>query len=599
MPVIEIPGVGNVEFPDSMSSDEISAAAARVHSQGGGSGAPDTTYLGTVHANRPEGFFETGTAEAVGGLQQITDPTKTNVRKGIESAVTGLGASPEVASGIGAVAEAPDILSNAALGALRIFPGALITALGRKAGEVTQDTATHFGAGPNISAGLATAADMGTQLVGAPYALGKVGSLGLRATQGIARNLPGAQITLREMGKDIIEAFPSALKPPISSKVLYEKVDALNPVVTVPNLPKISKAIAADEEMLAQSGLGNARLAKTAGKMTARTSIETPGGVSIPRALPFKEVNAIRDRIGKRIGELRMKGGEELGQWKQLYKTLSGDLENAANAGTTEAFNLLKDANKAANREFAIGELDDIFNSTIGRKLEGQEFTSSAFAKAYNKIKDMRRSNELFEKGFQEGSTNKLDNIQKTLDELRKIKINPPPKGVNVGSMVLGRQATIGGSIGALIGTAVGVGPGVGAAVGAGVGTGVPWGISRIMQTPAASAKLVSLLKKEGTLSPQQFSALIALTNVHDTTTQQFLTDFKAQMKSKDVPIDAKIQSAMEKDKIIKSEKQAQADLKPQQVGPMRVVRDKNQLEDMSGSDAVDAIVGTLKPKKY
>jgi hypothetical protein len=486
-----------------------------------------------------------------------------------------------VKSGAGAMVDAatnfhqPGALGAAALGALQIM-AAPVAATGRQMGGIAQDVAMALGMGPNVSAGIATATDMATQMPGAALGAVRAAPAALQGIQGAAKMLPGAQVGLREMGKKIVAAFPSALKPKVASDVLYKMVDDLNPMVQLPGFQAKAKEILGTEVALGEYGLANTQLMTAAGKAakaTARPAASIDPAVKwlgdefgtgiaqAPRDIPFKIVQRIRQRLGERIGELRVAGGEELGSYKQLYKTLSKDLENAATEEAGTAFRYLKRANEAANREFAIGELDDIFNATMGRALEGREITSSNFAQALNKIRDLRRSDELFAKGI--GAKN-LDRIEGQLDQLRQLKINPPPAGVNVGSALIMGRATVAGGIGATVGTLMGgpTGGAIGAGIGSAAGAGVPWAISRIMQTPKAAERLVRLMKRDGKLSPEMLTGLATLAATQDTETQQFLERFQASMKVPELPLEDKIKDALRREQIQKMEKSAEAELK-------------------------------------
>ena len=521
----------------------------------GGSTQADYTIdakVGGQATRPPEGFFGTLESNVSQGASSIKDallPTSDSL-----------------------VARQPAfMLGKAALGAMQIM-GAPVSATGRKFGEIAQDVSMALGIGPNVSAGIATAADMGISLAGIPKAISAAAPYAMKGVQSAAKALPGAQTALREMGKKIVDAFPSALKPAVPSDNLYRMVDELNPTVTLPGFQSKAKEILKTESQLAEFGLANTQLSSAAGKAAKATSkVIDPAtkwlgdefGMEVataPRDLPFKVVQRIRQRLGERIGELRVSGGEELGSYKQLYKTLTHDLENVADTEAGQAFKFLKKANAAANREFAIGELDDIFNATMGRALEGREITSSNFAQALNKIRDLRRSDELFAKGI--GAKN-LDKIEKQLDELRQLKINPPPKGVNVGSALVMGRATVAGGIGGAIG-GITSGPGgaaIGASIGSALGAGVPWAISRIMQSPRAADWLIRTLKKDGTLSAEKLSALVAIVRGEEARTREFEQNFQAAMKDRDESIESKIERALDRDKLKKEVSAAEMQL--------------------------------------
>lgn len=459
-----------------------------------------------------------------------------------------------------------------------------IAAAGAVVGEQTGEpirTVTEPFLGPTGSAIAGTAVgaplNVATQIVGAPALAAKLGPYGMRVVQGIARRLPDAQVTLREIGKKIVQALPDTMRPPISSEVLFEEVRQLNPKTTLPLFEKIAKKITARESKLEEFGLASRPLESTAGKSASalRESVEPAAkwlgdqfGIDPTirlKKLPFKTIMEIRQRLGEHISSLRQSGGIELGSFKRMFRAVSEDLENSANQGVGAAFNKLKEANIASNREFALGELDDIFNATMGKAREGAEFTSSNFASALNKIRDLTRIDkvtgkpvdELFTKGI--GAAN-LRKIESHLEELHKLKVLPPPKGVNVGSRTANLMMGGGGGLGFAIGTWVG-GPQVGAIAGglstAGMAIG-PRAIARIVRSDAGSRALVNLLKKDGEVSAVNIAAILSLVRGEEAIRNDIAGQLKESLISADIPIDQKIQAAMTKDNIFKSADRAE-----------------------------------------
>jgi hypothetical protein len=325
---------------------------------------------------------------------------------------------------------------------------------------------------PEIAAGVGTAANVGTQF----YAPGKVvegvvGGINLakKGLQAIAPKLPGAAVALRESARKLAEGIPGRILPAQPSDELYALVNEMNPNVKLPSFARLTGELAAKEAKLEQYGLGSEKIAGVAGK-TGKALKETPqrearflGDLyeqgprpSQLKEVSFSEVETIRRRIGERLGELRKQGGEELGAYKQMFKSLSDDLEQAAEQGVGPAFQALKAANKAARREFASGEVGEIVTKAI-QKREGTNFENISFSQIYNKFKAKTNPasgeyDELFAKSFTPGETS---SILKDTFEMSKIPVPPPPKGLNVGSGLINRRAGIGGTAGGLIGGAI------------------------------------------------------------------------------------------------------------------------------------------------
>ena len=141
------------------------------------------------------GFGATLAREFSGGISDIGE--------GVKSALT-----PSPVSSIGGGA-APGMLQAAGGVARAAFSP--ITALGSQLGETAGETvrsATMPYLGPTGSAiaGTMVGAPINafTQLIAAPKAISAVVPYLAKATQAAARALPGAQVTLREIGKHIL-----------------------------------------------------------------------------------------------------------------------------------------------------------------------------------------------------------------------------------------------------------------------------------------------------------------------------------------------------------------------------------------------------------
>jgi hypothetical protein len=546
MPVVEIPGLGNVEFPDSMSGDEINAAAQKVHAEQGGQSATMTKQAAPAAEPYDPSFMGTLGREVSGGMSDIGTGIKQMFSLPNQGEVNPMTGALQAVGGAGRVLTSP------------------FTAAGAVGGEAVGETVRSAteGLGPNISAALGTAVgapvNAAIQLYAAPQAIARAAPYVMKGAQSIARGLPGAQVTLREMGKKIIEALPSMMQPPRPAQELYAEVEKVNPPVMLSNFSKVAEGIAGREEALKKYGVSNTGIESVASKLSESTAA-TPV-LNLPKELPFHEVQAVRQRIGERIGELRQSGGEGLGSYKQLFKSLSQELEATAATGAQsanspaarEAFAKLKEANAAQNREFALGELDDVFNATLGRALEGKEYTSSSFAQALNKIRNLRRDDELFAKGL--GAEN-LNKIESHLDELRKLKITPPPSGANFGSGAAYIRGAGTSGIAFGIGNYFG-GPQLGATLGAlsgGSALLLPPIISKIVQSDKGSKALVNVLKAEGTISPQKLSAIFAVIQGESAVKNNLAETVKSALQTPSTSIQEKIDAVMNRDTIFRN----------------------------------------------
>ena len=477
---------------------------------------------------RPTGIVNTFTdklgKEFSGGISDIGDS--------IHSRMGPMGVGIQAALGLGRALSSPVTAGGEAVG----------EGVGEAVRSSTQD---YLGVNGSSAAGatLGAMANMATQFLAVPFAIAKAAPRLMQATQSAVSHLPGAQVTLRDLAKKAVEAFPAKMAPTRPSRELYDELSGMNPMLNVPEFRSIAAAINKKESALAEFGLGSG-----AGGVAGKIEAATGNG-----PLPFNVVQSVRQRIGARIGELRQTGGEALGEYKQLYKGISQSLENAAEQGTGEAFTLLKHANKAANREFSLQEFDDMVNKTMGRALEGQEFTSSNFAKLLNSVRDAKRKDPLFAKGL--GDAN-LKTIEDNLEQAAKLRINPPPKNVNVGSAL--RVAR--GSAGAMVGNYIG-GP-TGAIYGGGIAMIAPEIMSRIVQSKAGTQMLTDVLKAGGTITPTTVAGIMAVIRGEQAVSDGLPGVVKKSLQSKDVSIDEKIEGVNLKDTIDRSAADAASAIK-------------------------------------
>lgn len=404
--------------------------------------------------------------------------------------------------------------------------GKFIDIPARFAGEQIQDI-TQPMLGPTGSALAATAADVGTGLaVGG--GIGKAAKgLSFLARKG-ARFLPGAGTALREEGAEIVRRVPGAMRPSQSPENLFAVVEQMNPTVKLPEFTAMAKRLAKEEARLGEFGLGAPRVSGVAAKIkvaTEETKRVMPAGkflgdefeqevkfITESKDVPFQLVQDVRRRLGQRIGSLRKSTAsdaqEQLGSFKQMFAALSKDLEKSADEGIGPAFQALKEANQAARRKFVSEEVDDLIQPALNRVLEGTDRTKTAFAKLLNDVREKRRADPLFASAKDSFVVKNLDDLEGTLNELRKLPIPPPPKGVFAGSVVAARRTSAGGLIGGTISSAMGMGFQPGAVVGGVGGIAVAEGISKLLQTQGGRQWLLNFVKKEpGALfNPKNFT---------------------------------------------------------------------------------------------
>ena len=485
-------------------------------------------------ARAPEGFFETLVTELSAGHQAMSNGTSPGATGQPADITPGL----HQMTGLNQMLLAPLTAGS--------------RAMGQGAQDISMAIGSKLGLSPDINANLGAIIGASTDVIGnlaaVPKLLSSVSPYVRTGVQEIMKRLPGSQVALREMGKaDIGKVMDTLNNQGAKATDLYKVVETLNPKVTTPEFNALANKILKQQQKLNEFNLGSPSVSSVAaGAKRGTVEAVDPAGKWLgdtfgqdPRTqlkeIPFSLIADVRQALGAHIGELRQTGGKDLGSFKLLYGALSRDLENSANRGAGAAYAALNHANATAKKEFAVGELDEIFRGTMGKALEGQEFTSSNFAQALNKIRKERIDNELFEQGLGKKT---LDSIEARLDEFRRLKINPPPKGVNVGSALVATRMGVGGGVGSFfgpVGTATGV---LAAAIG-------PPAISAIMRSDTGSKALKDILQRRGSVSPEHFRAVIALSLANPDGKRDIRSEVSSVLKSADMSIEEKMQAIM------------------------------------------------------
>lgn len=427
-----------------------------------------------------------------------------------------MGGAKQFGGGVRALAELqrsgqPSALTglvDVPVGAIRMIPPiAAGTVTGKIAGEGLVDVL-----GPkvpaNIAAGAGVAADMLTQsLIGART--GQLARAGGALTRGMAKTLPGAGAALREAGSEVVRRVPAAIRPSQPSKDLFAIVEQMDPKVTLPRYNQMAREISKEEEKLSEFGIAHGDIAKLAVKGVSATQI--PKVPFHKKEVPFQTVRDVQRRLGEQIQSLRNSTAsdatERLGATKRLYKALMEDLEQSQNQNVGPALDALRKANQAARREFVSQEVDDLIQPAINRPLEATERFNSRFADLLFKIRKERRENELFASTKDPFIVKNLDDLEKTLDELRKIPMAPPGRAVNVGSFQQARRASVGGLAGAAVSGAVGGDVQTGALLGGLAGVPIAGAISKLLESQGGRHWLLNFVRKEpgGILNPENF----------------------------------------------------------------------------------------------
>jgi len=327
-----------------------------------------------------------------------------------------------------------------------------------------------------------------------------------------ARKLPGAGATLHQMAKDSLERLATIFGPTQSSDELYAIVRQSNPGVAMPRLKTAAKGLL-DEETLAEAGLELTGVAKTASALDRRLQpVTLPWAGQQPGEMAFDKAFLNLKRIGGKIRETRIAGGEEHGAWKTLWREGMKDLEAAAAAGAeaAPAVRALKQANAAARREYVQEEIADIF--TKGGLTSRPDIGPDAFAVNFGRIADALRKGKHAEDIKAVLSKDEYAGLLARVSELAKQTPNlPPPRGQFAGSAIRIGQIGAATGTGVLAGQAFGVDPLTAGAIGTVVGSkGVDY-LTRLLMNDHGRKVLAHFLSQSGGIITQKALSLLGL----------------------------------------------------------------------------------------
>jgi len=342
--------------------------------------------------------------------------------------------------------DVPKIIKGAALPTvLETISGAATFALTRspRATLAAQSTGAFIGEALNQLFGITpeSRSQLALSALAPPAASGIV-----RVGKGIAKRLPGAGAALQE--EAIEQTFKAAedVIPPGSptSQALFQRLEGLNPSIPIKNLKESLKKL---------TGKAKASVPSLQPKGFVSTAEELDSLLTDADKMSFQEFNANLKRIGKRIGKLEREGGEELGDFKQLFKAMQKDLDSASRFGGEGALTraLLKDANKTFSKERFQAELKSLISSNISppRPVDGLvDINTRAIIKQLERGKPFDITRKVLKA--------EIKDVIKTVKALR-VSTPPLPKqrGANVGSaLVASRFGAVGGGTFALTGDA-------------------------------------------------------------------------------------------------------------------------------------------------
>ncbi len=328
--------------------------------------------------------------------------------------------------------------------------------------------------------GIAPKSDLNAMLaIGGPLAGPVVGGAlkGVRRGAGFAvtRGLPASKVARARnlMGRAVSE-FESigttilSKQKGIASRTASEIFETAKraKVRITPNLLKPTRDIIAKtvKELGPVSSIPEVRQSMRALEQISKVMLNNPKGVLLD------ELIRARSFVGSIIGNLRNKGGIKLGTAKQIFATLSDDLDNIARSPFRKGrqARLAKEGIKRAKLEFAVKDLENaVAKFTVKDPAipDGIRIDFKGMQKWLDDITNPKRTGK-FDKNFTTALADNLPELKKRIGALADLAASASPGGP--GSIVLrGQSAKIGR---ALVGGALGfLGTG-GSAIGAAVG---------------------------------------------------------------------------------------------------------------------------------
>lgn len=375
--------------------------------------------------------------------------------------------------------------------------GATSTALrlgGRAAAMVAEPLASYGARKLNVALGLEKPGVVGDiAAAGLPAVVRGAGQVLKKG----ARFLPGAGAARHELAVDAVREIPELLKPPTAANELYDVVRQYGLRIPAPALDKTASALSSVQSLLAR-GLKNPDVKHI-----------TEGLQDLIRQhdgkVPFDVLHANLQEIGQRIGDLRLHGGKEYGALKKLYHALMDDLEVASSkatgslTGADRAMTALREAHRAARREFLADEMDDIVELGIRTRPDG--FREIRGAMSVNAFDKKLRTDERFAKSFLPGEA---EEFRKSLMELTKLPVLLPPPGVQFGSGPSVFRGTAGYTLASILGADQATAGTIGGATAM-----THMLISRAMMSGPGRAALRQILGRSRVLAPEDMIGLI------------------------------------------------------------------------------------------
>ena len=353
-----------------------------------------------------------------------------------------------------------------------------IEAVGEFAGEPVRKMSEPLG--PNISAALGTAANVGTQFA-LPGAVAKGGKLALK---GAAYILPGSQAARTEIGIDKLKAATEKLRPSTSADSLYQSarsdVLGMKQDLRATNLlDSLDDLISAENKL--SKGNQDATFLSVAKPL--RDKIRQRGHISI------EDLSNELSAIGENVNALKSQRQRVHSGFARLFGSAADDLERVP------AGEALRDAAKTFRKEQAVDEILDMTDKVIMQK----RGTGAQDINANRLVKQLREKKYVTE-SFEPGELKEIEEIAQKLIQMPAL---PAPKGASFG---FGRT---GGTALSVSGPAMLMGADPATATGLGATVAGLMDLSRILLPSPMGRKALRAVLESGPINQNKINMLM------------------------------------------------------------------------------------------
>jgi hypothetical protein len=465
---VEVPGHGIVEFPDSLSDDQIGEAIQ--------------THILTPK-ERAKGTYDAAQARRRALIAEELQRPAFPMRPEMASPeFEGVPSTPDDPGGRMVLTQAIGMglpMAGTALGTMTPIPGGAL--LGETAGSVAARRL-------NVALGLEEPGRVGdiASVVG-PAAMKGLGH-GIAA---VAKRLPGVSYGLQEMGVQQADDLAARLVPRPSADILYDRVAQVNPPVRLNETAKVAGKLLDQQRRLAPQQRSEVIVNAAEGWLDMAQRAPTTD---------FQDVWLAQKQLRQ---QMTAAGGLDQGTRRIIDGAIMRDVE--ATPGPLSA--ALKAANATYRKQEALKDLTSAIEGNVQRIVQGQGTPRIDAGAIMRRFEKAMREDDLFAGAF---NAAELGDIRETLTAIAQLPRMGASPGASYGS---GGVAGIGGGA---TGFALGLDPQTAAAITATMtalpfvlmtepGRAVVRGLANAgtLLTPTGAAALRGFLQTSGQLAAQ------------------------------------------------------------------------------------------------